>query len=96
MANDAKQWLKDGGALPEDHELREDILCPEVVSRTDGKVQLESKKEIKKRLGRSPGKLDAWLLSFAFPVYKQLEGIGPLGKKGEQTLRDYDPYAGED
>ena len=59
-------------------------------------MQLESKKEIKKRLGRSPGKLDAWLLSFAFPVYKQLEGTGPLGKKGEQTLRDYDPYAGED
>ena len=96
MAHDAKLWLKDGGCLPEDHELREDILCPEVVSRTDGKVQLESKKEIKKRLGRSPGKLDAWLLSFAFPVYKELSGeAGPLGTRKKQILHDYDPYAAE-
>jgi hypothetical protein len=92
MAQDAKQWLKDGGCLPDDHELREDILCPEVVSRTDGKVQLESKKEIKKRLGRSPGKLDAWILSFAFPVYKQAPGAGPLGRAKEQVSSDYDPY----
>ena len=96
MAHDAKLWLKDGGCLPEDHELREDILCPEVVSRTDGKVQLESKKEIKKRLGRSPGKLDAWLLSFAFPVYKEFSGeAGPLGTRKKQILHDYDPYAAE-
>ena len=96
MAHDAKLWLKDGGCLPDDHELREDILCPEVVSRTDGKIQLESKKEIKKRLRRSPGKLDAWILSFAFPVYKDIaNSVGPLGKRGEQTQRDYDPYAQE-
>jgi len=94
MAYDARQWLKDGGCLPEDdHELREDILCPEVVSRTDGKVQLESKKEIKKRLDRSPGKLDAWILSFAFPVYKKAPGVGPLGKTSKAIERDYDPYA---
>lgn len=70
MAQDAKQWLKDGGAIPKDNELYEDILCPETVPRTDGLIQLESKKEIKKRLGRSPGKFDAWILSFAYPVSK--------------------------
>jgi hypothetical protein len=90
MANTAKKWLKEGGALPDDKELYEDILCPEIVPRTDGKIQLESKKEIKKRLGRSPGKFDAWLLSFAFPV---------MAKKfrSEKTspsnhVSDYDPY----
>ncbi len=93
MAQDAKQWLKDGGAIPVDNELREDILSPETVPRTDGKVQLEDKKLIKKRLGRSPGKFDAWILSFAFPVFKKLVGNGPLGNNGNQVSSDYDPYS---
>jgi hypothetical protein len=93
MAQDAKQWLKEGGSIPSDNELREDILCPETVPRTDGKVQLEDKKLIKKRLGRSPGKFDAWILSFAFPVYKKLMGHGPLGHNEEAVNRDYNPYS---
>ena len=91
MACDAKKWLKDGGAIPDDKELYEDILCPETVPRTDGKIQLEDKKLIKKRLGRSPGKFDAWILSFAFPVYKKATD-GPLGRADEQVQRDYNPY----
>ena len=34
-----------------------------------GRLQLESKDEIKKRLGRSPDKADAFVLTFAEPVY---------------------------
>lgn len=90
MANMAKKWLKEGGALPDDKELYEDILCPETVPRTDGKIQLESKKEIKKRLGRSPGKFDAWLLSFAFPVMaKKFRNEKP---SPSNHVSDYDPY----
>ena len=93
MAHDGKQWLKDGGALDGcDNELRDDILCPETVPRTDGKVQLEDKKLIKKRLGRSPGKFDAWILSFAFPVFKKWEGHGALGNQQGNKGNDYDPY----
>lgn len=90
MANELKQWLKGGGAIPELPELRDDILCPETVPRTDGKVQLESKKEIKKRLGRSPGKFDVLLLSFAFPVHKKIRGA--LGGAGQHVV-DYDPHS---
>jgi len=93
MANEAKKWLKDGGALPDNKELYEDILCPETVPRTDGKVQLESKKEIKKRLGRSPGKFDVWILSFAFPVAAKQYGGRALGNQSG-IVSEYDPYQG--
>lgn len=90
MAQDAKKWLKEGGALPDDKELYEDILCPETVPRTDGKIQLESKKEIKKRLGRSPGKYDAWIMSFAFPVTeKAFKNERP---SSITHVSDYNPY----
>lgn len=90
MADQAKKWLKEGGCLPEDRELYEDILAPETVPRTDGKIQLESKKEIKRRLGRSPGRFDAWLLSFAAPVVKKHAAATHLASgNGFQT--EYDP-----
>jgi hypothetical protein len=93
MANAAKKWLKDGGALPDNKELYEDILCPETVPRTDGKIQLESKKEIKKRLGRSPGKFDAWVLSFAYPVAAKVHPGRSLGTV-PGIVAEYDPFAG--
>ena len=89
MAMLCKQWLKDGGCIPADNELREDILCPELVPRSDGKIQLESKKDIKKRLGRSPGKLDVLLLSFAFPVSKKMV---TRGMRKTDTAEAWSPF----
>ena len=91
MANDAKKWLKDGGVLPDDKDLYEDILSIETVGRTDGKIQLESKKDIKKRIGRSPGKFDAWLLSFSYPVAAKGGGRA-LNDQDNNHVADYDPF----
>ena len=88
MAQNAKRWLKDGGCIPEDNALRDAILAPEAVARTDGMIQLESKKDIKKRLGYSPGEFDAWLLSFAYPVASKNEFA-----RFEQQSKVYDPFA---
>lgn len=70
MWNEGKKWLKSGGAIPEDQVLRTDLLSPEVVPRMDGKIQLESKEDMKKRGLPSPNRGDALMLTFAFPVYK--------------------------
>lgn len=63
-----RDWLKAGGCLPEDPMLRDEIQAPETVPRMDGKIQIESKKEMKARKIPSPNRCDAWVLSFAFPV----------------------------
>jgi len=91
MAMAVKKWLKEGGSIQPDPALRDAILQPETVPRLDGKIQLESKKEIKKRLGVSSGEFDCLLLSFAFPVTKKIRG--PLGGNGtSKHVVEYNPY----
>jgi len=68
MYSKGRDWLKEGGALPPDNQLSDEITSIETVPRLDGKVQLESKKEMKARGLPSPGRGDAWAISFAYPV----------------------------
>ena len=68
MYGEGREWLKNGGQLPDDPALAEQIACPEQVFRDDGLIQLEAKEDIIDRLGYSPGRGDAWALSFAVPV----------------------------
>ncbi len=92
MWNGAKKWLQDGGAIdPQDQVLYNDLISPMTVPRPDGKIQLESKKDMKARKMPSPGRADALALSFAWPVAKK----SPLAKLGipEKRTTDYDPYA---
>lgn len=71
MWNETKKWLQEGGAIPKDPVLHQDLLGPEVISRADGKIQLESKKDMKTRGLPSPNRADALVLSFAAPVAKK-------------------------
>lgn len=89
MWNETKKWLKAGGAIPEDPVLHSDLIGPEAVSRLDGKLQLESKKDMKARGIPSPNRADALVLSFAHPVVKKMHSITP-GKSNH--VSDYDPY----
>ena len=64
----ARDWLKEGGAIQKDAQLYDELIMPETVARLDGKIQIEAKKELKARLGRSPNRADALILSFAMPM----------------------------
>lgn len=76
-----RDWLKAGGAIPDDQVLVDDLTGAETVSRLDGKIQLESKKEMKARGLPSPGRSDALALSFAFPVKaRDPRAYGSLGR----------------
>lgn len=77
--NQGKQWLKQGGSIQPDHGLYQELTGPETVPRIDGKVQLESKQDMKDRGLPSPNKADALMISFAFPVEKQ--GPAPTGMR---------------
>lgn len=43
-----KDWLKEGGVIPEDDQtLADDLMGPETVPNTSGLIQLESKEAMK-------------------------------------------------
>lgn len=63
-----RDWLKDGGAIPDDEVLAQELCGPEYHVRLDGKIKLESKDDMKKRGLSSPNRADALALTFAFPV----------------------------
>lgn len=87
-----KQWLKEGGAIPDDPMLAEDIEGPEYEVKLNGKIVLESKKDMKKRGLRSPNRADALALSFAYPVKKRTSQ--PILRDGKEfAISQYDPLA---
>lgn len=61
------QWVKDGGSLPECPELVEEMTQTTYTFKGD-KLMVESKDEIKSRIGRSPDFFDALALTFSSPV----------------------------
>lgn len=90
MANQVRLWLKGGGALPgEDEQLYNEIQAIETVPRLDGKIQLEAKKDYKKRVGFSPNRFDSLCLSFAIRVTKKAWRSGSVS--GNMYVTDYDP-----
>lgn len=85
-------WLRAGGAIPNDNSLKLELATPTYRYDTANRIQLESKDEIKKRLpdAGSPDIADALALTFAQPVAKR-KALLPGQKTGRSG--DYDPYA---
>jgi len=81
-------WVKAGGKLPDDRELREELCATTFVYQGD-KFRIVEKEMIKDAIGRSPDKADALALTFAFPVTKKspLDAYRTGGNRNE-----YDPY----
>lgn len=88
------EWVKSGGALPECSELVAELTEPQYFFHKD-QFQMEDKKQIKARLGRSPDFADALALTFAQPVAKPspLEVQARLfGEPVATARRGYKPY----
>ena len=60
-----RDWLKGGGCLDYDEQLREDLTAPEYQWTPKMQLQLERKDDTKARIGRSPDDGDALALTFA-------------------------------
>ncbi len=102
----ARQWGREGGALPLDSKLEKDLHAPEFKSDIRGRLKLTPKKELRKaeNLGRSPDRGDAVVLSCWEPKATQEEKKEPAGSAGGsgESFQDHDtrddglsPYAGE-
>ena len=87
MWNLMKKWLQEGGCIPDDPQLAEELCGPEYVVKENGKIKLESKEDMKSRGVPSPNRADALALSFAFPVIKKNRSII------QAKRREYDPFS---
>jgi phage terminase large subunit len=68
MWDEGLNWLKRGGCLPLDPELRAELCAPHFWFNPKGQKCLESKEDLVKRGLPSPDKGDAYVLTFAGPV----------------------------
>lgn len=71
--------LKNNPALPPDEELLQELTETKWAFRSDGKIQIEAKEDIKSRLKRSPDKADA--LSFTFYPVKDYDAAEERKRK---------------
>jgi hypothetical protein len=85
------QWVKAGGALPPDRELKEELCATTYVFQGD-KFRIVDKDIIKAQIGRSPDRADALALTFAMPVMPKPKHALP-GRAHSTSRRDYDPFA---
>jgi hypothetical protein len=84
----ARDWLKSGGAIPDNSALANELTVVEYKFNNSGKIQLESKEKLKERTGRSPDVADSFVLTFARPVYLASDYFD------EAPAAVYDPLAG--
>lgn len=86
-----RDWIKDGGQLPNDPKLAEELMTPKLYFHGT-QMRLEAKEQIKARLGRSPDRADAFAQTFFdveepsyYADYTALDGSGfkiPLHRGG--------------
>ena len=90
MWGEMKDWLIKEGMIEDDQVLKDDLTGPEAFINLRGKIQLESKDDMKRRGLPSPNKGDALALTFAYPVAME-EIEGSRGRRDMCNV-DYDPF----
>ncbi len=87
MAFSLVQWIKRGGALPENKRLL-DALCQLTYTHQNDRLLIEPKEMMKTKLGYSPDDLDAAMLTFAEPVTIAVQQT----RRSNKLLVEYDPF----
>ena len=88
-----KEWIEQGGAIPNDAALKQELATPIYWFDSAGRRVLEPKDQIKKRLqgAGSPDLADALALTFAYPVRKKLPQDIYV-KAQNRGSQEHDPY----
>jgi len=73
MWDGIREWLEsdEETQIPDDDYLQADLVSPGFTYTSNTQLLLEPKKDIKKRIGKSPDAGDALALTFAGPVQTQ-------------------------
>jgi len=86
------EWIRMGGAIPDDANLREALVKTTYFHKHD-RLQLEEKEQIKDRLGFSPDEADAAALTFAEPVQPKDRQRTPMR---DAAAGNWNPFATQD
>ncbi len=84
------KWVKRGGALPKCPELKKELSAPTYTFH-NGKFRIESKDQIKKRLGYSPDRADALALTFAMPDMPREDELTRSLQKRNKVKTEFNP-----
>lgn len=88
-----RDWLKAGGWIPDDPELKDDLIGPEYGFDSRGRIQLEKKEDMKSRGLASPDSADALALTFSYPVApKQFNTPLPPSAGSRAASSEWDPF----
>lgn len=80
----AKEWMENGGAIPNMSELRTELSKVEYKFDRRSRILLEPKDEVKKKTGKSPDLADGFVLTFAKPVRPKLR-YGPEQRGAKES-----------
>ncbi len=64
-----RSWLKNVGHIEPDSDLQKELTSIQYKMHSSGRIQVESKEDIRKRLGKSPDKADALALAVGGFIY---------------------------
>lgn len=90
-----REWLRAGGRIPEIEALVAELTAPTYSYDAAGRIKLEAKEEVKRRLaGRSTDLADALALTFAVPAGPDRDSVMPslderYGIKAAGRTRDW-------
>lgn len=102
LAANLDRWIQDGGALPEDPKLTEELHVLEWRTLVTGKIKVTPKDDVRKILKRSPDRYDAVALACWEPMrskHEAIESLAPVSVKRhfeddyEPVSKGMDPYA---
>lgn len=94
-----RDWLKTGGAIPDDPELVGDLIAVNYADKELHKrdvTLLESKKDMRSKGLASPDSGDALACTFYMPIAPKdhSHDFGPSGGRGDKQMQiDYDPFS---
>lgn len=89
-----RAWIRSGGALPNDPDLKAQLIGPHYTFNGRNEIQLESKEDMMKRGVESPDKADALALTFAYPLIAH-DHAGGEHRNTPPVEFEYDPYSRE-
>lgn len=84
------EWMRTRGSIPNDATLIKELAAPTYKFDSQGRLVLEPKADVKKRLGESPDLADALALTFAVDLVRRRKGDG-MPDRGK-ALTTYDIY----